>query len=188
MEIKSTSKNGQVTQAIKTYEELTEEEKGKLRIPVTNELSDYANFTVHYNKKGDLLKVALGSFSDKKKAELAESVDFVDTLQVVFGEGKAQEKAKERVTDKLENAESKLTAEQYADAVIHVEEPKTSAAQLKANKKYRQKVQSDEELKYHRNKLTTLRSARNHIKNYADLDTLVELEQLIAAKKEELKL
>lgn len=183
MGIKATAKNGQVTQAIKTYEELTKEEKKALIIPATNQLSDYADFSVSYNKKGVLLKVSANTLSEESKSELDESIDFVDTLQVKFGTGKAKQKAKERVNEKLKND---VIAERYADTVIRVEESKTSDAQLRANKKYRQKVQTDDELKYHRNKLTTLRSARNHIKNYADIDTLTELEKLIADKKEEL--
>lgn len=64
---------------------------------------------------------------------------------------------------------------------------KTSDSQLRANKKYREKVQNDEEKKWQRNKMNTLRSARNHIRNYSDLDSLNELKELIDIREEELK-
>lgn len=63
---------------------------------------------------------------------------------------------------------------------------KTSEAQLKANRKFRGKVQEDEEARNHRNKLTTLRSARNHIRNYSDEESLLELEKLIQEKRKEM--
>lgn len=64
---------------------------------------------------------------------------------------------------------------------------KTSDSQLRANKKYREKVQNDEGKKWQRNKMNTLRSARNHIRNYSDISTLQELKELINIREEELK-
>lgn len=64
---------------------------------------------------------------------------------------------------------------------------KTSEAQLKASKEYRKRIQTDDEKKWHRNKQTTLRSARNHIKNYSDEESLKELRGLIEIKLRELE-
>lgn len=66
-------------------------------------------------------------------------------------------------------------------------EVKTKQSQLDANKRYRERVQADEEKKRYRNKMTTLRSARNHIRNYSDEDSLLELEQLIQERREALR-
>lgn len=70
MEKTQYAKNGQLVLAVKDYEELTAEEKEALVIPATNELSDYANFQVRYNKKGDLLSVKPHDFSESKSAEI----------------------------------------------------------------------------------------------------------------------
>lgn len=54
-------------EAIKTYAELTELEIKKLRVPAGTTVEDYKNFSVCYNKKGELIRVSVGEFSDKKK-------------------------------------------------------------------------------------------------------------------------
>lgn len=60
-------------------------------------------------------------------------------------------------------------------------------AQKRARDNYRKRVQNDDEKKWLRNKQISLRSARNHIRNYSDLETLNELKTLIAARENELK-
>lgn len=87
MKIKQQHKNGQILQAVKTYDELTAEEKSKLIIPATNKLEDYANFVVHYNKNGRLIRVATGFFSDLKRAELEANRgnDLVDMFKNIEG-------------------------------------------------------------------------------------------------------
>lgn len=85
------AKNGQLVSAVKNYEELTAEEKEALVIPVTNELSDYANFQVRYNKKGELLGVKPHDFSESKSAVIekkAQEPDLIDGLQVLFNKNK----------------------------------------------------------------------------------------------------
>lgn len=67
-------------QATKTYEELNELELKKLVIPALSEVSDYKNFVVHYNKKGELIRVAVGEFSDAKKQALKEEWDKPDAM------------------------------------------------------------------------------------------------------------
>jgi len=81
------AKNGQLVMAVKNYVELTVEEKEALVIPATNKLSDYANFQVRYNKKGELLGVKPHDFSESKSAEIekkAQEPDLIDGLQVLF--------------------------------------------------------------------------------------------------------
>ena len=85
------AKNGQLVSAVKNYEELTAEEKEALVIPVTNELSDYANFQVRYNKKGELLGVQAHDFSEKKSEEIetqSQQPNLLDGLQVLFNKNK----------------------------------------------------------------------------------------------------
>ncbi|MFS0969912.1 hypothetical protein ACFC3P_12500 [Enterococcus thailandicus] len=196
MKIIAEAKNGQPTQIIKTYDEFTELEKQRLIIPAGEKLEDYDTYLVHYNKNGKLMKIATYSFSEASKKERANRIDLVDTLQVSFGKNgsESKDKAKERVTRKLAaiDTENNITAEQYADGVVGVAEdkPKSTEAQLKAFKKYRDKIQADEDLKRERNKKIALRSAKNFVNNYADktdLDTLEELQELIQTKIDELQ-
>lgn len=70
MEIHQQHQNGQILRAIKSYEELTLEERQMLRIPLTYKLEDYADFVVHYNKSGRLTLVAPKHFSKEKIAEI----------------------------------------------------------------------------------------------------------------------
>ena len=85
------AKNGQLVSAVKNYEELTAEEREALVIPVTNELSDYANFQVRYNKKGELLGVKPHDFSESMSAAIekqTQELDLIDGLQVLFNKNK----------------------------------------------------------------------------------------------------
>lgn len=66
MKILQTAKNGQVTQAIKNKEELTNQEIEKFY----NNLEDYETFIVHYNKKGELKKVKGYDFTEQRKEEI----------------------------------------------------------------------------------------------------------------------
>ena len=110
------AKNGQLVSAVKNYEELTAEEKEALVIPVTNELSDYANFQVRYNKKGELLGVKPHDFSESKSAVIekkAQEPDLIDGLQVLFNKNKHSKQyqlAKKRlgVTDEHINEARKV--------------------------------------------------------------------------------
>lgn len=85
------AKNGQLVSAVKNYEELTAVEKETLVIPVTNELSDYANFQIRYNKKGELLGVKPHDFSESESAAIEKQTqepDLIDCLQVLFNKNK----------------------------------------------------------------------------------------------------
>ncbi|MBO0475183.1 hypothetical protein JZO86_15975 [Enterococcus ureasiticus] len=62
----------------------------------------------------------------------------------------------------------------------------TPESQIRASKNYRQKVNSDEEKKAHRNYMTSKRSAKSFINTKATLEDLAELELLIAERKNEL--
>ena len=91
MEQTQQANNGQLVSAVKNYEELTAEEKEALVIPVTNELSDYANFQIRYNKKGELLGVKPHDFSESKSAAIEKQTqkpDLIDSLQVLFNKNK----------------------------------------------------------------------------------------------------
>ena len=110
------AKNGQLVSAVKNYEELTAEEKEALVIPVTNELSDYANFQVRYNKKGELLGVKPHNFLESKSAAIekrTQEPDLIDGLQVLFNKNKHSKQyrsAKKRlgVTDEQINEARKV--------------------------------------------------------------------------------
>lgn len=65
MQINRQHKNGTILEAIKTYEELSPEEKDMLIIPVTNTIEQYEDFRVDYNKKGKLTSVKPHSFTEE---------------------------------------------------------------------------------------------------------------------------
>lgn len=76
MKILQTSKSGQVTQAIKSKEELTNQEIEKFK--KFDSLNDYSTFTVHYNKKGELKKVNGYDFTEQKKEEIKKGAKEAD--------------------------------------------------------------------------------------------------------------
>lgn len=85
------AKNGQLVMAVKNYEELTTQEKEALVIPHSTKLSDYANFQVRYNKKGELLGVKPHDFSESKSAAIEKQTqepNLIDSLQVLFNKNK----------------------------------------------------------------------------------------------------
>lgn len=85
------AKNGQLVSAVKIYDELTLEEKEALVIPYSTKLSDYANFQVRYNKKGELLGVQAHDFAEKKSEKIEEQSqqpDLLDSMQVLFNKNK----------------------------------------------------------------------------------------------------
>ncbi|MEX1550469.1 hypothetical protein [Enterococcus sp. 5B7_DIV0075] len=68
-----------------------------------------------------------------------------------------------------------------------MKENKTPASQLEASRKYRERINTDEEKKAHRNYMTSRRAARSFVNTKATLEDLAELEQLIAERKKQLE-
>lgn len=56
------------------------------------------------------------------------------------------------------------------------------SSQEKADKRYREKVKSDAELKKQRSRQSAFRTAKSFIRNHATEEELEELEQLISEK------
>ncbi|KLO64304.1 hypothetical protein AA986_11455 [Enterococcus cecorum] len=63
---------------------------------------------------------------------------------------------------------------------------KTSESQLKANKKYREKIQADDEARKERNRKNQFRTAKSYIRLHSTLEDLEELEKLILERKKAL--
>lgn len=100
MIIKEQAKNGQICNATKTYDELTDEEKAALTFAWTESKEDYANYQVRYNKHGFLLGVKGHDLSEKKIKELGQPhIDMVDSMQLLYGKKHscAYQSAKKRV-------------------------------------------------------------------------------------------
>ena len=95
MIIKDQAKNGQIVNAIKSYTELTGEERARLIIPAGQSQDDFISYQVRYNKKGRLLGVAVHEL--KETAE-DTGIDIVDSIQLLFGNkhSKAYQAAKKR--------------------------------------------------------------------------------------------
>lgn len=86
MRIAVKAKNGQICNATKTYDELTDEEKAALTFAWTESKEDYANYQVRYNKHGFLLGVKGHDLSEKKIKELSQPhIDMVDSMQLLYG-------------------------------------------------------------------------------------------------------
>lgn len=80
--------NGQILNEIVEYEDLTAEELEMLVIPSTESISDFKNFQIRRNKKGELLSVKAHDFSDDKSEEINQNVgkpNIID-LYTAFGE------------------------------------------------------------------------------------------------------
>lgn len=78
----------------KTFAELTETEKSELRVPSNNKISDYQDFQVRYNKKGDFLGIKPNKFTEKKADEIEQESlkpDVLDACWVTFGSFKQKE-------------------------------------------------------------------------------------------------
>lgn len=65
-------------------------------------------------------------------------------------------------------------------------ENKTSEAQLRATRKYREKIQSDDEARKERNRKNQFRTAKSYIRLHSTLDDLEELAELIEERKKAL--
>lgn len=61
------------------------------------------------------------------------------------------------------------------------------SSQERADKKYREKVSSDEDLRKRRSKLSAFRTAKSYIRNHATLEDLAELKKLINERESNLK-
>lgn len=124
MEIIRQHANGQVLVAKKEYDELTEEELSRLVIPSGTTKEDYKNYRVDHNKKGKLIKVIVEDYSEKFLKQLHGGVDFVDAMQVVYGNKKSKEhkKAKDRVSKQLSIKDEDIDLEKEKVANLeHIE-------------------------------------------------------------------
>lgn len=112
MKILEKAKNGQPVYLLKKYEELTASELEKLRFPYPDSKEDYKNYAVHYNKKGELIRVVVHDFSDKVKKEIEKNSNqpnILDSMQVLFGKkhSRVYQASKKRLSvsnDEINNA------------------------------------------------------------------------------------
>ena len=89
MKILGTAGNGTITQAIKTYDELSDKEKAVLVIPATSQVSDYETFLVNQNKHGEKLNVKPRKFTEEwKQNRYLEDIregNLLDSLTIKYG-------------------------------------------------------------------------------------------------------
>lgn len=88
MRITDKANNGQILMAYKELKELTTEEREGLGLPYGEQITDYADFQVRYNKKGKLLGVQPNSFTNEKRKQLRQeqynNIDVLDWLTANF--------------------------------------------------------------------------------------------------------
>lgn len=75
-------KNGTILVAIKTLDELTQEELDFFHVPATYKITDFAIFRVDRNKNGKITRIAHKSYSEEYKAN-RNNVDIVDMFKNV---------------------------------------------------------------------------------------------------------
>ena len=63
---------------------------------------------------------------------------------------------------------------------------KTSESQLKANRKYREKIQADDDARKERNRKNQFRTAKSYIRLHSTSEDLEELEKIIVERKKAL--
>ena len=60
--------NGTILEAIKTLDELTQEELDFFRVPATYKITDFETFRVDRNKNGKITRIAYKTFTQEHKA------------------------------------------------------------------------------------------------------------------------
>ena len=75
-------KNGTILEAIKTLEELTQEELDFFKVPATYKITDFATFRVDRNKDGKITRIAHKSYTEEYKAK-RNNADLVDMFKNV---------------------------------------------------------------------------------------------------------
>ena len=97
MIINTRAKNGQPVQVIKTFKELTDEEKANINLDTAK---DYNNFHIIYDKKGNLKNIKGYELSEKYlNKPKDDGINIVDSMQLLFGSkhSEAYQAAKKRV-------------------------------------------------------------------------------------------
>lgn len=74
--------NGTILEAIKTLDELTQEELDFFRVPATYKITDFATFRVDRNKNGKITHIREKSFSEEHEAN-RNNFDLVDMFKNV---------------------------------------------------------------------------------------------------------
>lgn len=117
--VKSIANNGQVLNEIVEYSDLTAQELEMLVVPATESISDFKNFQVRRNKKGELLSVKAHDFSDEKSEKISQNIgkpNIVD-LYTAFGESpsRVSNQARKSARDKFRNAKVYAKAKNYIE-------------------------------------------------------------------------
>lgn len=96
MKIDQQHPNGTIMNAIKTYDELADDEKARIDLPFGDTIEDYSTYRVRRNKKNELRSVVGANYSSKRKAEIASRANepnIVDAMNVLYGKGKQKAEA-----------------------------------------------------------------------------------------------
>lgn len=96
MRIDQQHPNGTIMNAIKTYDELADDEKAHIGLPFGDTIEDYSTYRVRRNKKNELRSVVGVNYSSKRKAEIASRANepnIVDAMNVLYGKGKQKAEA-----------------------------------------------------------------------------------------------
>lgn len=118
MIINTTAKNGQPVQVIKTFDELTDEEKTNINLDTTK---DYRNFHIIYDKNGNLKNIQGYELSDEYlNRPKDDGIDIVDSMQLLFGKKRSHnyEAAKKRVGVSNEEINAARRSEKISQNLI----------------------------------------------------------------------
>ena len=104
MKIKQQTKSGIITEAIKTYDELAEDEVQSLVFAFGDSQEDFADYQVRRNGKGVLLGVRPNNYTEEKSQRVREDGDaaqrYMDAMAVLYGHGEVKAAAEQRMSDK----------------------------------------------------------------------------------------
>jgi len=104
MKIKQQTKSGIITEAIKTYDELAEDEVQSLVFAFGDSQEDFVDYQVRRNGKGVLLGVRPNNYTEEKSQRVREDGDaaqrYMDAMAVLYGHGEVKAAAEQRMSDK----------------------------------------------------------------------------------------
>lgn len=101
MQIKSQTKTGIIMNALKSWEELADDEREAVTFRSGESKEDYRCYQVRRNSKNELLGVRPYFYTEAKSKAIDEAgrggQNFLDLMQVQFGRGKEKAEAKRRL-------------------------------------------------------------------------------------------
>lgn len=121
MQILRQHENGVILDAIKTWEELTEEEIDKLPRYTKEERENQKNYKISRNKKNEVRRAVGHEFTDEYSAYLDERTsqpNIMDFSASLFGKGKQKKNADKKINKALKDKNINMTPEEASERAL----------------------------------------------------------------------